>query len=76
MLLVERNVTLPSEYVKRQVNVLINNYLNNIEQNCRSGNCTRNEMISRYENKLAKNDGWLYVGELRTKDLETNKNIK
>lgn len=76
MLLVERKATIPSENVKRQMNQLISNYKNNIEHGCRMGNCTREQMISRYNNKLAKSGGKLYLGSVRTRDLETNKNVE
>ena len=74
MLVLERNVTLPSESVKKQIYTLINNFVfNNIEKKAKANNWDSKKIKSVLEKELSKNENSLYIGNIRTKEKVTNK---
>jgi len=78
MLIVERNVIIPTEYVKKQVLSLLNNFIhNNIEKKARMNNWDSKMIKHHLEMEINKaEDNALFVGEIRTKEQVTKKNIK
>jgi hypothetical protein len=76
MLIVERNITLPTENVRRQVISIINNFVyNNIEKKARLNNWDLPKIKNNLLKKLKSNDDYFYLGNIRTKERVTNKNI-
>lgn len=74
MLILERNVTLPSESVKKQIYGLINNFVfNNIEKKAKANNWDSKKIRSVLEKELRKNKNFLYIGNIRTKEKVSNK---
>lgn len=76
MLIVERNVTLPSENVRKQVTSIINNFIhNNIEKKAKFNNWTLRQTKSYLSKELINNNNFFFLGTIRTKEKVTNKNI-
>jgi hypothetical protein len=76
MLVLERNVTLPSESVKKQIYSLINNFVfNNIEKKAKANNWDSKKIKSVLEKEMHKNENSLYIGNIRTKEKVSNKLI-
>jgi hypothetical protein len=76
MLVLERNVTLPSESVKKQIYTLINNFVfNNIEKKAKANNWDSKKIKSFLEKQIVKNENSLYIGNIKTKEKVSNKLI-
>lgn len=76
MLIVERNITLPTENVRRQVISIVNNFVyNNIEKKARLNNWDLQKIKNHLLKKLKSNDDYFYLGNIRTKERVTNKNM-
>lgn len=76
MLLNERNITLPTEYARKQVYSLIDNFIfNNIEQKARQNGWSLDQSKHNFYKIVRRNKGYILLGDIRTKDKKTNRNI-
>lgn len=76
MLIVERNVTLPSENIRRQISSIVNNFIyNNIEKKSKLNNWSLDKIKSHLNNQIKKNENHIFLGNVRTKEKVTNKNL-
>lgn len=76
MLIVERNVTLPSENIRRQISSIVNNFIyNNIEKKAKLNDWNINKIKSNLSKQIKNNNNYIFLGNVKTKEKISNKNL-